>query len=183
MVLTRRHRGHFYSTCLRGLFWKQSQSYTSVALRIISHVCVNIVLDTSSAAAAAALLLLLAPPVMAPRPKNNRLEITVNNPFYSAAPLCSSTSDLFPSVLEPLTLGERPHSAHSLPTPRYRKNVKEMTGFLTTEEEFEALPIAVRRKVRTRQHLLPSFLMFHPPAIDGVSALTKLIKLWLSMLA
>lgn len=26
--------------------------------------------------------------------------------------------------------------------------MKEMTGFGTTEEEFEALPIAVRRKVR-----------------------------------
>ncbi len=26
--------------------------------------------------------------------------------------------------------------------------MKEITGFATTEEEFEALPIAVRRKVR-----------------------------------
>jgi len=45
---------------------------------------------------------------------------------------------------------DRPKSAQSLPTGPIRKNMKAitMTGFGTTEEEFEALPIAVRRKVR-----------------------------------
>ncbi|PMD41535.1 hypothetical protein L207DRAFT_426513 [Hyaloscypha variabilis F] len=78
------------------------------------------------------------------------------NPFYSSTTLSSSTSDLnnFNNTSEPLSPRllyaqsfDRPSSARSLPSSkRYRKNMKEMTGFGTTEEEFEALPIAVRRK-------------------------------------
>ena len=61
--------------------------------------------------------------------------------------------DIAESPLSPRTLYaqsfDRPGSSQSLPsTRRFRKNMKEMTGFGTTEEEFEALPIAVRRKVR-----------------------------------
>jgi hypothetical protein len=80
------------------------------------------------------------------------------NPFYSSTTLSSSTSDLttFNNISEPLSPRmlyaqsfDRPSSARSLPSSkRFRKNMKEMTGFGTTEEEFEALPIAVRRKVR-----------------------------------
>jgi hypothetical protein len=80
------------------------------------------------------------------------------HPFYSSTTLSSSTSDLsnFNDLSEPLSPRilyaqsfDRPSSARSLPSSnRYRKNMKEMTGFGTTEEEFEALPIAVRRKVR-----------------------------------
>jgi hypothetical protein len=54
---------------------------------------------------------------------------------------------------------DRPTSSRSLPSVhRYRKNVKEMTGFTTTEEEFEALPLAVRRKVRLSVSLGSFFL-------------------------
>lgn len=79
------------------------------------------------------------------------------HPFYSSTTLSSSTSDLSNLIninepLSPRTLYaqsfDRPSSVRSLPSKRFRKNMKEMTGFGTTEEEFEALPIAVRRKVR-----------------------------------
>ena len=80
------------------------------------------------------------------------------HPFYSSTTLSSSTSDLSNLIninepLSPRTLYaqsfDRPSSARSLPSSkRFRKNMKEMTGFGTTEEEFEALPIAVRIKVR-----------------------------------
>jgi hypothetical protein len=83
------------------------------------------------------------------------------NPFYSSTTLSSSTSELnnfnnLNNLSEPLSPRalyaqsfDRPSSARSLPSSkRFRKNMKEMTGFGTTEEEFEALPIAVRRKVR-----------------------------------
>jgi hypothetical protein len=67
----------------------------------------------------------------------------------------SSTSDLNSGYLLPTALVphpfERPMSSGSLPaTPRfrkYRKNMKDFTGFDTTEDEFETLPLAVRRKV------------------------------------
>jgi hypothetical protein len=77
-------------------------------------------------------------------------------PFYSSTTLSSSTSDLnninnaeplSPRILYAQSF-DRPQSSRSLPSNRFRKNMKEMTGFGTTEEEFEALPIAVRRKVR-----------------------------------
>ncbi|KAG9238284.1 hypothetical protein BJ875DRAFT_437643 [Amylocarpus encephaloides] len=63
----------------------------------------------------------------------------------------SSASDwpsasLPPTTLQAHTLG-RPSSSLSLPpTARSRKNMKDFTGFDTTEDEFERLPLAVRRK-------------------------------------
>lgn len=71
--------------------------------------------------------------------------------------------DLTESPISPRALYaqsfERPGSSQSLPsTRRFRKNMKEMTGFGTTEEEFEALPIAVRKKVRVFQPLSSSVL-------------------------
>jgi hypothetical protein len=92
---------------------------------------------------------------MAPRSRSTpRLQVLTltPTPFYSS--LSSSTSDLNtpPSPLSARALYaesfDRPISSRSLPTNRYRKNMKEITGFTTTEEEFDALPIAVRRKVR-----------------------------------
>jgi hypothetical protein len=84
------------------------------------------------------------------------LSIPMN--FYSSTSLSSSTCNLnfdpnSTTPLSPRTLYaqtfDRPLSSRSLPSGRFaRKNMKEMTGFGTTEEEFEALPIAVRRKVR-----------------------------------
>jgi hypothetical protein len=83
------------------------------------------------------------------------LSIPMN--FYSSTSLSStsnlnfdpnSTTPLSPRTLYAQTF-DRPLSSRSLPSGRFaRKNMKEMTGFGTTEEEFEALPIAVRRKVR-----------------------------------
>jgi hypothetical protein len=73
-------------------------------------------------------------------------------PFYSSTTLSSSTSDLnSAAALSPRTLYaqsfDRPTSSSSLPPGRFRKNMKDITGFTTTEDEFDALPIAVRRKV------------------------------------
>lgn len=66
----------------------------------------------------------------------------------------SSESPVSPRALYAQSF-DRPGSSQSLPnTRRFRKNMKEMTGFGTTEEEFEALPIAVRRKVRVVKPLL-----------------------------
>lgn len=87
------------------------------------------------------------------------------SPFYSKTAFsCStghlstipSTSDIDDSEhsedLSPRTLYahsfDRPGSARSLPSGKFRKNMKEMTGFGTTEEDFDALPIAIQRKVR-----------------------------------
>lgn len=93
------------------------------------------------------------------------------SPLYTLPAASSSTSnlDLDPispiSPISPRTLYaqsfDRPESSHSHPsTRRFRKNVKEMTGFGTTEEEFEALPIAVRRKVRGQKPPLFVFVSF-----------------------
>ncbi|CZT45475.1 uncharacterized protein RSE6_05789 [Rhynchosporium secalis] len=55
---------------------------------------------------------------------------------------------LSPRILYAQSIG-CPGSSRSLPhTQRFRKNMKEMTGFGTTEEEFDALPLVLRRKVR-----------------------------------
>jgi hypothetical protein len=52
-------------------------------------------------------------------------------------------------------ISHRPNSSRSLPASRrFRKNMKEITGFGTTGEEFEALPVAVRRKVRSQTHVV-----------------------------
>jgi hypothetical protein len=83
------------------------------------------------------------------------------SPFYSSPIFSSLTSDLnnidnseplSPRILYAQSF-HRPQSSHSLPSKRFRKNMKEMTGFRTTEEEFEALPIAVRRKVRLKSSI------------------------------
>jgi hypothetical protein len=73
--------------------------------------------------------------------------------FYSSTTLTSSDLDL-DALLSPRTLYaqtfDRPKTSQSLPTAaagHLRKNTKDMSTFLTTEEEFDALPIAVRRKV------------------------------------
>ncbi|TVY55946.1 hypothetical protein LCER1_G003438 [Lachnellula cervina] len=92
---------------------------------------------------------------MAPmRPSGRgRLEgIPPLDPIYtSSVSLSSSSADRNSTILTPRTLYaqtfDRPSSSRSLPSePQYRKNMKEFTGFETTEAEFDALPLAVRRK-------------------------------------
>lgn len=103
---------------------------------------------------------------MAPSKTNmpSTLQVPSLLPFYSFPSLSSSASDLNSSSDTPLPSRalyaqsfdhnrpftfDRPHSSQSLPsTGPFRKNMKDITGFGTTYEEFEALPIAVRRKVR-----------------------------------
>ncbi|KAF4628287.1 hypothetical protein G7Y89_g9863 [Cudoniella acicularis] len=88
---------------------------------------------------------------MAPSRSNNntissaRLDIPTLSPLYSSIIFSSSTSDLDSSLL-PRDLYaqaiDRPSSSRSLPPSQYRKNMKDLTGFDTTEDEFEALPLA-----------------------------------------
>jgi hypothetical protein len=92
---------------------------------------------------------------MAPdRERELRLQVpSMDLPFYSSTTLSSSTSDLnSAAAFSPRTLYaqsfDRPNSSKSLPSGQFKKNMKQMTGFTTTEDEFDALPIAVRRKVR-----------------------------------
>ncbi len=79
---------------------------------------------------------------------------TPPSPFFPSQLLPDPSAELPApgSPLSPRTLYaqcfDRPLSSRSLPSGRFRKNMKDITGFGTTEEEFEALPIAVRRKVR-----------------------------------
>ena len=85
-------------------------------------------------------------------------------PSRSIISATSSTSDLHsayltPTILEAQTIG-RPSSSPSLPPTKIktRKNMKDFTGFDTTEDEFENLPLAVRRKVcRAVYYVLPAF--------------------------
>jgi hypothetical protein len=96
-------------------------------------------------------------------------------PFYSSHTVSSSTSDLSnidnSEPLSPRILYAqsfyRPQSSRSLSSKRFRKNMKEMTGFRTTEEEFEALPIAVRRKVRRQKYNINSADLRRAPASFG----------------
>lgn len=80
----------------------------------------------------------------------NRLKIPTLTPLHSSPILSSSTSDLDSTLPRDLELyaqtSDRPSSARSLPPSQYRKNMKDLTGFDTTEDEFDALPLAVRRK-------------------------------------
>lgn len=99
----------------------------------------------------------------------------LNSPFYSSTTLSgsmsSSTSDLdldlqlsschppavFSRSLYGQSFDDRPTSSRSVPSAgRFRKNMKDITGYGPTEEEFDALPIAVRRKVRRRERPPPS---------------------------
>lgn len=115
-------------------------------------------------------------------PPGLRLQLSL---LSSMAPLSHSTTclttianldDSPPSPSSPRALYaasfDRPVSSRSMPNTRYRKNMKEMTGFTTTEEEFDALPLAVRRKVRTarsavqaRSDLCYLFLLLLPPRL------------------
>ncbi|KAF8864347.1 hypothetical protein BDZ45DRAFT_35037 [Acephala macrosclerotiorum] len=98
-----------------------------------------------------------------PQMRDHASEFTA--PFYSSTSLsCSTTqlSTILPSsttdlddtentaALSPRTLYalsfDRPASARSLPSGKFKKNMKEMTGFGTTEEDFDALPTAIQRK-------------------------------------
>lgn len=83
------------------------------------------------------------------------LQVPSMDPFYSSSTFSISTTSDINSAgsFSPRTLYahsfDRPQSSRSLPSGRYRKNMKDITGFTTTQEDFEALPLAVRRKVRT----------------------------------
>jgi hypothetical protein len=90
--------------------------------------------------------------------RSNRLEVPTRKPFYTpksktseinTISASSSTSDLHSAYLPPTTLDAiaRPSSCGTAPSMHFRKNMKDFTGFDTTEDEFEALPLAVRRKV------------------------------------
>jgi hypothetical protein len=101
---------------------------------------------------------------MAPIPQTN-------DPFSSSTTLSSSTSapqisqtDKSHALLSPRTLYaqsfHRPSSSQGITAGRYRKDMREMTGYGPTEDEYDALPIAVRRKVRSQS---PPFCFISPP--------------------
>jgi hypothetical protein len=79
------------------------------------------------------------------------------SPLYTSTSHSEANAD-FEKLESPRTLYaqsfDRPESARSLPTGRFHKNMKEITGFGMTEEEFDSLPIAIRRKVRGREVFL-----------------------------
>ncbi|RDL38308.1 Uncharacterized protein BP5553_02648 [Venustampulla echinocandica] len=91
----------------------------------------------------------------------NRLEVPSSKPRYfsksksktklQSSSLCvsSSTTDL-PSLILPRSLdcqtSDRPLSSPSLPRSQFDTNMSEFTGFDCTEDDFEALPLAIRRK-------------------------------------
>lgn len=86
------------------------------------------------------------------------LELDFDIDFDTNSPL--STQALYAQSFD------RPGSSQSLSGRRMRKNMKEMTGCITTEEEFDALPIAVRRKVCV--HAFPALLNFSSsPSVVG----------------
>lgn len=132
---------------------------------------------------------------MAPSKANtpSRLQVPSLLPFYSSPTLSSSTSELHSSSDTPLSpralyaqsfdhnrtfTFDRPHSSQSLPSAgRFRKNMKDITGFGTTDEEFEALPIAVRRKVRALLFKLSTSALSADP---GRVLLKKCAKRWSS---
>lgn len=103
---------------------------------------------------------------MAPSECNKTLRVPSVYSASISTNLTSSTSDLNSATYSPRALYaqtfDRPYSSESAPAAgsarrRNRKNIRDMTGsfdFLTTEDEFEQLPIAVRRKVRRRRWLL-----------------------------
>jgi hypothetical protein len=71
----------------------------------------------------------------------------------------NSTSNLDSPSLYPLLYSEpptRPYTSSAQQNPvasrLRRKNMREMIG-TTTEDEFDALPLAVRRKVRALFHI------------------------------
>jgi secreted trypsin-like serine protease len=95
---------------------------------------------------------------------HNTLQVPKSK-FYVSSDTSNSTSNLELPSLSPQILSAdtfRPNSSRSLPTTTTtttttitlpiqsarRKNMREIIG-TTTTDEFEALPLAVRRKVRT----------------------------------
>ncbi|KAG4435541.1 hypothetical protein IFR05_008980 [Cadophora sp. M221] len=88
----------------------------------------------------------LAPTYTSPAASSSKADLKTNLELEFEFELDTTESPLSPRALYAQSF-DRPGSSQSLPnTRRFRKNMKEMTGFGTTEEEFEALPIAVRRK-------------------------------------
>ncbi|KAL3417686.1 mucin [Phlyctema vagabunda] len=88
---------------------------------------------------------------------SSNLQIPLSSPSVYSSSLSTtysnSTSDLSsaysPRALYADTFTGRPHSSGSTPiepTPKFRKSMKDITGYATTEDEFEQLPLAVRRK-------------------------------------
>lgn len=111
---------------------------------------------------------------MAPTPRST-LRVQTSSPSNMSplyhSPLLDYSSTNPPTHLPPSPLAspralyaesfDRPTSSHStLSSTRYRKNMKEMTGWTTTEEEFDALPMAVRRKVRVSSSSLGLSVLF-----------------------
>jgi len=94
--------------------------------------------------------------------------------YYSTTTLTST-----PSTVDDLTTSsprtlyaqtfERPNSSRSVPPapkptppkPSYRKNMSTFAGFQTTEEEFDALPLVMQRKVSSAQLRLMFSLLWH----------------------
>ncbi|KAH8591975.1 hypothetical protein B0O99DRAFT_630823 [Bisporella sp. PMI_857] len=95
---------------------------------------------------------------MAPsRAVPSRLQIpstSMDEAYYSSTTLNTTSSEEFNAgILSPRTLYaqsfDRPNSSQSLPSgrrPSYKKNMSAFAGFGTTEQEFDTLPLAVRRK-------------------------------------
>lgn len=85
--------------------------------------------------------------------------------FYSVASMSSSTTELSSPALSSRALYaetfERPDTARSLPTGTKRKDMEELLGqkreFITNENDFNALPASVRKKVRTTLYTLAFF--------------------------
>ncbi|RDW84652.1 hypothetical protein BP6252_02242 [Coleophoma cylindrospora] len=98
----------------------------------------------------------MAPPAQNSSAKLVRHEGSSVYPPSISTIVSSSTSDLTsgstysPRQLYADTFFDRPFSADSAPVrgpaPRYRKSVKEITGFSTTSDEFNELPIQVQKK-------------------------------------
>lgn len=95
---------------------------------------------------------------MARRTASNHNTLQVpKSKFYAHSDTSHSTSNLDSPALSPRVLYAetfRPHTSQSLPATStnfpvqaQRKNMREIIG-TTTTDEFEALPLAVRRKVR-----------------------------------
>ncbi|ATZ57545.1 hypothetical protein BCIN_15g01140 [Botrytis cinerea B05.10] len=94
---------------------------------------------------------------MASNMKERNLKVT---PIYSLpAPSHNSTSNIFsPTALSKPSFDIRPESSPALPSSSlYRRNHKEMAlcgEYFTTNEEFQALPPALKRKVYISLSLL-----------------------------
>jgi hypothetical protein len=79
--------------------------------------------------------------------------------FYFDSPVCP------PPPSRGVQSFDRPASARSMPIAgRHQKKLHQMTGLDMTGEEFDALPAAVRRKVREDQQR-PFFIPFSGPLL------------------